>query len=145
MKISQELYRVKGERALDWLDWLKERNISLVSSFLSYREPRYTQYGVVELFRQVGMCQVPLDLAQAIECVGVFAVIVVSGWALSHVVVVCWGAPHQMAEGLGMIGLGLALFTSVILIHLWGMTTLQKATAVANGYHGSATRRCNEA
>ncbi len=25
------------------------------------------------------------------------------------------------------------------------MTTLQKATAVANGYHGSATRRCNEA
>ena len=31
------------------------------------------------------MCQVPLDLAQAIECVGVFAVIVVTGWALAHV------------------------------------------------------------
>ncbi len=64
------------------------------------------------------MCQVPLDLAQAIECVGFFAVIVVTGWALAHVVAVCWGAPHQVAEGLGMIGLGLALFTGVILIHL---------------------------
>ncbi len=44
------------------------------------------------------MCQVPLDLAQAIECVGGFAVTVVTGWALAHVVVVCWGATHQVAE-----------------------------------------------
>ncbi len=64
------------------------------------------------------MCQVPLDLAQAVECIGVFAVILVTGWAHSHVVAVCWGAPHQVAEGLGMIGLGLALFPGVILIHL---------------------------
>ncbi len=42
------------------------------------------------------MCQVPLDLAQAIECVGVFAVLVVTGWALAHVVAVCWGAREKM-------------------------------------------------
>ncbi len=65
------------------------------------------------------MCQVPLEQAQAIECVGIFAVLVVTGWALAHVVVVCWGAPHKVAEGIFMIGLGLALFTSVApLIHL---------------------------
>ncbi len=63
------------------------------------------------------MCQVTLDLAHAIKCVGVFAVVVVMGWALAHVVAVCWCAPHQMAEGLDMIGLGLALFVGIILIH----------------------------
>ncbi len=63
------------------------------------------------------MCQVPIDLTQTVECVGVFAVLVVTGWALAHVVAVCWGAPHQMAEGLDMIGLGLALFVGIILIH----------------------------
>ncbi len=57
-------------------------------------------------------------MVQAIECVGVFAVLVVTGWALAHVVAVCWGAPHQVAEGIFMIGLVLALFTGVALIHL---------------------------
>ncbi len=47
-----------------------------------------------------------------------FAVIVVTGWVLAHVVAVCWGAPHQVAEGFSMIELGLALFAGVILIHL---------------------------
>ncbi len=59
------------------------------------------------------------QLGQAVECIGIFAVTVVTGWvlALAHVVAVCWGAPHQMAEGLDMVGLGLALFVGIILIH----------------------------
>ncbi len=42
------------------------------------------------------MCQVPLEHqqpGQAVECIGIFAVSVVTGWALAHVVAVCWGAP----------------------------------------------------
>ena len=36
---SGEMYREIGERALEWLDWLKERNIPVVNSSLSYRKP----------------------------------------------------------------------------------------------------------
>ncbi len=67
------------------------------------------------------MCQMPLKHSQpgqAVECIGVFAVSVVTGWALAHVVAVCWGVPQQLAEDIFMVGLGLALFVSVPLVHL---------------------------
>ncbi len=103
------------------IDLTEQRNISLLSSFLSYHKLHYTQYGVVELFRQVGMCQVPLGVERpglAVECIGIFAVTVVTGWALVHVVAVCWGAPQQLAEAIFMVGLGLALLVGIALVHL---------------------------
>ena len=67
------------------------------------------------------MCQVPLEHqqpGQAVECIGIFAVSVVTGWALAHVVAVCWGAPQQLAEDIFRVGLGLALLVGVALVHL---------------------------
>ncbi len=61
------------------------------------------------------MCQVPLwPPGQAAECIGAFAVTVVTGWALAHVVAVCWGAPQQLAEEVFLVGLGLALIVGVV-------------------------------
>ncbi len=103
------------------IDLTEQRNISLFSSFLSYHKLHYTQYGVVELFWQVGMCQVPLGVERpelAAECIGIFAVTVVMGWALVHVVAVCWGAPQQLAEEVYLIWLGLALIIGVTFVHL---------------------------
>ncbi len=119
------------------IDSTEQRNISLVSSFLSYRKPYHTQYGVLELLRQVGMSQVPLEHQQPGQAGDVV-------W-LAHVVAVCWGAPQQLAEDIFRVGLGLALHVGVALVHLLDITTLQKATAAANGYHSSVIRRCNEA
>ncbi len=67
------------------------------------------------------MCQVPLGIrqpGQAVECIGVFAVAVVTGLALAHIVAVCWGAPQQLAEEFFMVRLGLAFIVSVALVHL---------------------------
>ena len=65
------------------------------------------------------MCQVPLEhQQQAVECIGIFAVAVVTGWVLAHVVAVCWGAPQQFAEEIFMVGLGLALLVGVTHVHL---------------------------
>ncbi len=95
------------------------------------------------------MCQVTLGVKQprqAAECIGFCAVAVVTGWELGHVVAVSWSAPKQLAEEFFMVGLGLALIIGVALVHLQNMASaLPKATTVANSYHGSPIRRCNEA
>ncbi len=67
------------------------------------------------------MCQVPLEHqlpGQAVKYIGSFAVTVVTGWALAHVVAVCWGVPQQLAEDIFMVGLGLALLVGIALVHL---------------------------
>ncbi len=67
------------------------------------------------------MCQVPLEHqqpGQAVGCICIFTVTVVTGWALAHIVAVCWGAPQQVAEDFFMVRLGLALFIGVALVHL---------------------------
>ncbi len=86
------------------IDLTEQRNIFLISSFLSYCELHYTQYGVVELFWQVWMCQVPLGVerpGQAAECISIFAVTMVTGWALAHVFAVCLGAPPPVYRVVG--------------------------------------------
>ena len=65
------------------------------------------------------MCQVPLGQpGQTAECIGTFAVTVVTRWALAHVVAVCWGAPQQLEEEVLLVELGLALIVGVALVHL---------------------------
>ncbi len=59
------------------------------------------------------MCQVPLEHqqpGQAVECIGIFAVTVVTGWALAHVVAVCWG---ELVEEMSLLGVGLGLLTGI--------------------------------
>ncbi len=53
--------------------------------------------------------------------------------------------PQQLAEEVFLVGLGLALIVGITFVHLKDMASaLQKATAVANYYHGSAIRLCND-
>ena len=62
------------------------------------------------------MCQVETDLGLVTECVGGVAVLVVTGWALTHVVAV-WYEPRQVVDELLVVGIGFALLAGLALIH----------------------------
>ncbi len=92
------------------------------------------------------MCQVPEEASWqsqfAAECIGVVAVAVVMGWALSHLVAV-YG--DELGEEMALLGVGLGLLAGLALVFQEIMVALQKAITVANSHPCSALRRCNEA
>ncbi len=63
------------------------------------------------------MCQVPDGVnwqsQQAAECIGVVAIAVVTGWALSHLVVV---SGDELGEEMALLGVGLGLLIGLILV-----------------------------
>ncbi len=63
------------------------------------------------------MCQVPDGVnwqsQSAAECIGVVAVAVVTGWALSHLMAVCG---NELGEEMALLGVGLGLLTGLILV-----------------------------